>query len=168
MLILLRVCRPKSCKVTARPTDVESRKLRARWMKIPLPTLFLGRISSSLLSHPPLSLSVWDQLRCCRTKHDRMIDMEVCVANVWRKNIRIKMFKQIISFSKIWGFHGDDYEECHLLGCGAVYILCDPTFRRNVDLHKIYTEPHLRRRHSSISFSFIMNWKMGDLRPASC
>jgi hypothetical protein len=29
---------------------------------------------------------------------------------------------------------GNDYdiEECHLLGRGAVYILCDPTFRRKV------------------------------------
>jgi hypothetical protein len=33
---------------------------------------------------------------------------------------------------EIWGFHGSDYEECRLLGCGAVYILCEPTFRRNV------------------------------------
>jgi hypothetical protein len=26
--------------------------------------------------------------------------------------------------SKIWGFHSGDYEECRLLGCGAVYVLC--------------------------------------------
>jgi hypothetical protein len=25
-----------------------------------------------------------------------------------------------------------DIEECRLLGCGVVYILCKPTFRRNV------------------------------------
>jgi hypothetical protein len=23
-------------------------------------------------------------------------------------------------YCKIWGFHGGDYEECRLLGCGAV------------------------------------------------
>jgi hypothetical protein len=33
---------------------------------------------------------------------------------------------------KICDFHSDDYEECCLLGCGAVYILCELTFLRNV------------------------------------
>jgi hypothetical protein len=33
---------------------------------------------------------------------------------------------------KIWGFHGGNYEECRLLGCGAVYILCEPIFRVEV------------------------------------
>jgi hypothetical protein len=33
---------------------------------------------------------------------------------------------------EICGFHGGDYEECRLLGCGAAWILCEPTFRRNV------------------------------------
>jgi hypothetical protein len=33
---------------------------------------------------------------------------------------------------KIWGFHGSDYEECCLLGCYAVLLLEEPTFRRNV------------------------------------
>jgi hypothetical protein len=31
---------------------------------------------------------------------------------------------------------------------GAVQILCEPTFRRNLVSHKIYTAPHHRRRHS--------------------
>jgi hypothetical protein len=26
---------------------------------------------------------------------------------------------------KIWGSHGGHYEECRLLGCGAVYFLCE-------------------------------------------
>jgi hypothetical protein len=29
-------------------------------------------------------------------------------------------------FCKMWGFHGGDYEECRLLGCGTVYILREP------------------------------------------
>jgi hypothetical protein len=33
---------------------------------------------------------------------------------------------------KIWGFHGGDYEEWCLLGCYAVLILYEPTFRRNL------------------------------------
>jgi hypothetical protein len=33
---------------------------------------------------------------------------------------------------KIWGFHSGDYEACRLLGCGAVWILCEPTFRSNI------------------------------------
>jgi hypothetical protein len=40
--------------------------------------------------------------------------------------------RKLRSICKIWGFHSGDYEECRLLGCGAVYILCEPTFRRNV------------------------------------
>jgi hypothetical protein len=40
---------------------------------------------------------------------------------------------------KISDFHGGDYEECHLLGCGS---------------HKIYTVPHPRRRHSSTDLNF--------------
>jgi hypothetical protein len=34
---------------------------------------------------------------------------------------------------RILVFRGDDYEECRLLGCGAVRVL-EPTFRRNVEL----------------------------------
>jgi hypothetical protein len=36
--------------------------------------------------------------------------------------------------SKIWGSHGSDYEECRPLGCYAVLLLYEPTFRRNVSL----------------------------------
>jgi hypothetical protein len=32
----------------------------------------------------------------------------------------------------IWGSHGSDYEECRLLGCYVVWLLQEPTFRRNV------------------------------------
>jgi hypothetical protein len=28
-----------------------------------------------------------------------------------------------LSSSKIWGFHGGDYEECHLLSCDAAWPL---------------------------------------------
>jgi hypothetical protein len=33
---------------------------------------------------------------------------------------------------KILGFLGSDYEECSLLGCDTVWVLLEPTFRRNV------------------------------------
>jgi hypothetical protein len=33
---------------------------------------------------------------------------------------------------KIWGFHGGDYEECCLLRYYAVWLLWEPTFRRNL------------------------------------
>jgi hypothetical protein len=58
------------------------------------------------------------------------------------------IFQDLYWNCKIWGFQGGDYEECRLLGCGAVWILCKPTFLRNVGLHKIHTAPHPRRRHS--------------------
>jgi hypothetical protein len=34
-------------------------------------------------------------------------------------------------FCKIWGFHGGDYVENRLLGCGTVWLRFFPTFRRN-------------------------------------
>jgi hypothetical protein len=37
-----------------------------------------------------------------------------------------------LTLCKIWGFHGGDYEECHLLGCYVVWLLYEPTFRRNL------------------------------------
>jgi hypothetical protein len=49
-----------------------------------------------------------------------------------------------------FGGTSGDYEECRLLGCGVMFIMCEPTFRWNVGSHKIYTAPHPRRRHSSI------------------
>jgi hypothetical protein len=33
---------------------------------------------------------------------------------------------------KIWCFHGGDYEECRLLGWYDVWLLWEPTFRRNL------------------------------------
>jgi hypothetical protein len=35
---------------------------------------------------------------------------------------------------KIWGFHGSNYVEWRLLWCYAVWLLLEPTFRRNVGL----------------------------------
>jgi hypothetical protein len=37
-----------------------------------------------------------------------------------------------LSVCKIWGFHGSDYEEWCLLGCYALLLLWEPTFRRNL------------------------------------
>jgi hypothetical protein len=39
-----------------------------------------------------------------------------------------------LTLCKVWGFHGGDYEEFCLLGCGAMWILLEPTFRRNPSL----------------------------------
>jgi hypothetical protein len=50
--------------------------------------------------------------------------------------------------NKMWD-HKMEVEEYRLLECGALYILCEPTFLRNVGSHKVYKAPHLRRRHSS-------------------
>jgi hypothetical protein len=53
------------------------------------------------------------------------------------------------SICKIWGFHDGDHEDCRLLGRGAVYILCEPTFRRNYLLH--LQGKKLRERGASVS-----------------
>jgi hypothetical protein len=36
------------------------------------------------------------------------------------------------SLRKIWGFHRVDYEECRFLGSYAVWLLQEPTFRRDL------------------------------------
>jgi hypothetical protein len=41
------------------------------------------------------------------------------------------MFIQI-SLWRIWGFHGGDYEECHLLGYGTKWVYYKPTFWGNM------------------------------------
>jgi hypothetical protein len=33
---------------------------------------------------------------------------------------------------RIWGLHDGDYKECRILGCSAMWVLWEPTFRRNV------------------------------------
>jgi hypothetical protein len=33
---------------------------------------------------------------------------------------------------RIWGFHCDDDKECHLLGCGVLWVYYKSTFRTNV------------------------------------
>jgi hypothetical protein len=51
---------------------------------------------------------------------------------------------------KILGFHGGKYEKCLVLGCGAVRVLLEPTFRRNAGDNKTQMAPHPRRRRSSV------------------
>jgi hypothetical protein len=41
------------------------------------------------------------------------------------------LFYQYKFHSKILGFHGDDYEDCHLMSCYAMWLLQEPTFQRN-------------------------------------
>jgi hypothetical protein len=64
---------------------------------------------------------------------------------LWRGNIRLEIVyhsTDIVGTSemiivtcflcKIWGFHGGDYEEWRFLGCYAVCLLYEPTFRKNL------------------------------------
>jgi hypothetical protein len=46
---------------------------------------------------------------------------------------------------KIWRFHSGDYEECHLMGCYAIWLLQEPTFLRNV-AHPYQSEKNKRAR----------------------
>jgi hypothetical protein len=42
----------------------------------------------------------------------------VYIGDVERAPVHVHVY-----LSKIWGFHGTDYEECYLLGCYAVWLL---------------------------------------------
>jgi hypothetical protein len=44
------------------------------------------------------------------------------------------MKENVKRFMEFEVFHGCDYEECRLLGCGVVWVYYKPTFRRNVSL----------------------------------
>jgi hypothetical protein len=47
-------------------------------------------------------------------------------------SVELSEFPQVTTDYRIRGFHCGDYEEFHLLGCGAVWVYYKPTFRRNV------------------------------------
>jgi hypothetical protein len=51
---------------------------------------------------------------------------------------------------RIWGFHGGDYEECRLLGCGAVWVYynMEATCSSETSVYKTHTAPrrHIPRR----------------------
>jgi hypothetical protein len=40
--------------------------------------------------------------------------------------------QNMLKLCNIWGFHGSDYEKCRLLGSYTVWLLWEPTFRRNL------------------------------------
>jgi hypothetical protein len=74
----------------------------------------------------------------------------------------------------IWASKLGAYEECRLLGCGVVYILCKPMFRRNISQAKICLLPASRwllarliirrwrwRRHILPKRRLTLNWLHG-------
>jgi hypothetical protein len=48
----------------------------------------------------------------------------------WSRIYTMRYSGELLDPVKICGFHGGDYEECCLLGCCAVWLLWEPTFRR--------------------------------------
>jgi hypothetical protein len=44
----------------------------------------------------------------------------------------LAFIRMIFTSFTIWGFHGGDYEEFHLLGCDAMWLLQESTLRKNV------------------------------------
>jgi hypothetical protein len=49
-----------------------------------------------------------------------------------RKHITSKLESSLLMLCKIWGFYSGAYEEGRLMGCDAVWLLWEPTFRRYV------------------------------------
>jgi hypothetical protein len=64
-------------------------------------------------------------------------------------NLTVSKYK-----SRILGLHGGDYEECRLLGCVAVWILQEPTFRRNVFLRTVVQSVSKRLTLFSVAYFF--------------
>jgi hypothetical protein len=56
----------------------------------------------------------------------------ICIPFVERDSCTVIWILELYCLYRIWGFHSGDYEKCRLLVCGAVYILCEQSFRRNV------------------------------------
>jgi hypothetical protein len=47
------------------------------------------------------------------------------------------------------------FEEFRLLGCGAMYILCEPTFRRKVSSPSSgYKNPRARNQHEQVATDY--------------
>jgi hypothetical protein len=54
--------------------------------------------------------------------------------------------------------------ECHFLGCGGVYILCEPTYRRNLSLPSSGQKSLLPSAHTSSPLSDFSTLKMEAIR----
>jgi hypothetical protein len=61
---------------------------------------------------------------------------------------------------KIWGFYGGDYEGCRHLGCDAVYLLKEPTFRGNVSTSIIRVERTSELGTSSVSSNCWLSYQI--------
>jgi hypothetical protein len=103
-------------------------------------TLFISLFHASLLSHLGISLIA---VLFVRWVFDCVIplDTPVLPSTVTRPNQCIHFWdswhilnSNVVSDCKIWGFHDGDYEEWCLLGCYAVWLLKEATFRRNLAL----------------------------------
>jgi hypothetical protein len=87
------------------------------------------------------------------TKHNQRSEVRLSEASPARLTLQSRVFvawchefwKRVINkylahckvqsnilLSKIWGFHGGDYEEWRLLGCYALWLMYETTFRRNL------------------------------------
>jgi hypothetical protein len=55
--------------------------------------------------------------------------IDIVITPFMRISLIVYVFEPKYVLCMIWDFHGGDYEECRLLGCYAVRLLWEPTFR---------------------------------------
>jgi hypothetical protein len=68
-------------------------------------------------------------------------------------DVYLNGYENPVVLCRILGFHGDDYEERRLVGCGAVWILQKPTFWRNVSPQSSELKKHTRARKNVKTFA---------------
>jgi hypothetical protein len=93
--------------------------------------------------------SVWLSLYRRQLLHKYMPVLQ-CLSIKFPKRVFKKLITTFSWGCRIWGFHGGDYEECRLLGCGALWVYCN-IFIIIIIIYdnKTHTGPYSRRRHSS-------------------
>jgi hypothetical protein len=68
----------------------------------------------------------YNKILCQLLRNRRYYYLQLILRATVCKTLKLRLL------CKIWGFHGGDYEECSLLGCGDVWVYYKLTFRSNV------------------------------------
>jgi hypothetical protein len=85
-------------------------------------------------------IKIWIEIYLCKIWGTHGNDYEECSLLGYKNPVRTSheihyVFAtdlSLLMLCKIWVFHDNDNEECRLLGCGAMWVLLEPTFRRKV------------------------------------
>jgi hypothetical protein len=74
------------------------------------------------------------------------------------------LFKNNFILCKIWGFHGGDYEERHVLGCYVLWLLYETTVLTRVTRRNLQEDAILHSHRRENLKSYMKNLVNGDIK----